>query len=171
MTYSEYTITNPVKKELTYAEKINRRLLIVAILCVTSIASLLLYWEFEPAPLKVDYAPGECNWSVCVNREFSFSRLVTSDRDIKVSVREVYHNIDGMDDYGDIKGEITGEKAIPYPLAKGTRVVKFDKKILQSVPFGRYEYIPEATYYLNPLRPNEVLKLPKQYVEVTCRVK
>jgi hypothetical protein len=169
MTYNEYTIVNPVKRELTYVEKLNRQLLYTALICVTALVSLLLYWEFEPAPLKVSYVPGESTWSTCVKGEYSFNRLVTTDRAMIVNVREVYRNIDGMDDYGDIKGEITGDQTIPYPLAPGTRKVKFDKKILSSVTYGRYEYLPEATYYLNPLRPNEVLKLPKQYVSVTCQ--
>jgi hypothetical protein len=86
-----------------------------------------------------------------------------------VVVREVYHNLDGMDDYGDVKGEITGDQTTHYPLGPGTRKVDFNKKLLPSVKYGRYEYLPEATYYLNPLRHNEVLKLPKQNVTVSCQ--
>jgi hypothetical protein len=121
----------------------------------------------EEDPLTVEYVPNEPIWSKCDKRKYTFRRIVRSTKDIDVHVREIYRNLDGMDDVGDIQSEVTGDNPIHYPLKAGVKVIGFNKKVLDNVTYGRYEYMPEVSYDVNAFK-HVVKALPPQFVEVVC---
>jgi hypothetical protein len=121
----------------------------------------------EEDPLTVEYVPNEPTWSKCNKRHFTFRRVVHSSKDIDVHVREVYRDLDGMDDVNGIPAEINGDVTIDYPLKAGVKVIDFNKKVLDSVKYGRYVYMPVASYDVNPFK-HVVKALPPQFIEVTC---
>jgi hypothetical protein len=137
------------------------------IILIALVLGLYLFMITEEDPLTVEYVPNEPIWSKCDKRKYTFRRIVRSTKDIDVHVREVYMNLDGMDDVGDIQAEVTGDKQIDYPLKAGVKVIGFNKKVLDNLTYGRYIYMPEASYEVNAFK-RVVKALPPQFIEVVC---
>lgn len=141
---------------------------IVVSVTVLSIITVLVYWYTEPDPLEVNYIMGTNIWSTCQDRKFTFSREVKSTKDLKVTVKEFWWNVDGIDDAVGKKNEYVHSKITTYILEKGTdQIFTFPKYVPSNLPVGRYEYRPLAEYEVNPLKTIS-RDLPIQLVNVVC---
>lgn len=156
-------------------EKIQNRLAfwvrlisVVVSLVVLSISVTLIYWYNEPDPLTVNYTAKDNSWSLCENRKFRLTRDVQSTKDITVTIKEYWYNIDGMEDVDGKMNEYPHKPLTVYTLNSGTdRVFTFPKTVPAALPDGRYRYRPSAEYYVNPLKTIR-RDLPIQYVNVVC---
>lgn len=130
--------------------------------------AVIVYWAFEPDPLRVDYLPKDNGWSECSERRYQLVRAVEADKDLVVQVKEYWWDIDGMDDIDGVLNEYPHKPITTYTLKAGTRnIFKFPKHVPADLPYGRYRYRPEATYKINPIK-TIVRDLPVQYVNVKC---
>ena len=161
-------ISSKIKTEVVKTNLINTILFSILIIISIIISSVYVYWKyFEEDPIEVTYVPGTSSWSVCKDREYVFTRLVKSTRDINVTVFERYYDKDGMSNFGNIENEYHGVSSINYPITKGEHVFTFEKKVPKRLDVGIYEYRPVIHYEVNPVKPI-TKKLPVQTVVVNC---
>jgi hypothetical protein len=132
----------------------------------TTAVGVVTYWKLEPDPLTVTDT-GSC-YSVCTERQFSFSRHVKSTKDLKIYIQNRWHDTDGFMDSNDIPGELALSSPDFYPLGAGfENITTFDKQVPHTIPVGNYTYIPSATYEVNPLK-TITRPLPAQSIQVVC---
>ena len=133
------------------------------------VAGMLIYAAYlllEPDPLEVNYVTGD--WSMCKDRTYKLVREVKSTKDITVSVKEFWWNIDGMDDIKGKMNEYPHKPITTYTLSAGTdRIFDFPKHVPKDLDVGRYRYRPHAEYKINHLKTIR-RDLPVQYVNVAC---
>jgi hypothetical protein len=138
----------------------------IFLISFTSTVGIVTYWKLEPDPLTVT-AVGSC-YSVCTERQFSFSRYVKSTKDLKIYVQNRWHDTDGFMDSNGITGELVLSSPDFYPLGAGFEsIMTFDKQVPNAVPVGNYKYIPIATYEVNPIK-TITRPLPPQNIQVVC---
>ena len=162
------TISSKIKTEVVKTNLINTILFSILIIISITISSVYVYWKFfEEDPVEITYVPGTNSWSACKDREYVFTRLVKSTRDIKVEVFERYYDKDGMSNFGNIENEYHGVSSINYPVTKGEHVFTFEKKVPRRLDVGIYEYRPIIQYEVNPVW-TATKKLPIQNVIINC---
>lgn len=132
------------------------------------LASVITYWLFEPDPLTVNYVQGDTAWSTCKDRQFPLLRDVQSSKDLNISIKQFWWNIDGIDDINGKMNEYPHSELEQYTISAGTdRIFDFPKYVPKKLEVGRYLYRPHAEYQINPIK---VIRrdLPVQYVNVVC---